>query len=133
MNTFFSRYKNYSPLFLRFVIACYLYIALKVKVYLPEVTAAFGESLDKVGLPFPHFMAVAGTWMALISYVLIVIGWFTRYAAVGIILYFIIALIWGHILQQHTLARSMPAIILLMLGFYFLFNGPGKLSVDEGI
>lgn len=133
MKRFFRiTHPHLAPLCLRLIFGLYLYLSLKAQVYKPDVIELFGNSLDKLGLPLPHVLAWVGTWMVLIAYVLIVIGWHTRYAAIPVILYFIVALVWGHIIPGHTLSKAMPAIILLMLGVFFLLNGPGKPSVDEG-
>jgi putative oxidoreductase len=134
MKRFFRiTYPHLAPLCLRLIIALYFYLSLKAQVYQPGVIEAFAGNLKKLGLPAPLFMAWLGTWSVLISYALIIAGWFTRYAAIPVIIYFIVAIIWGHIIPGHTISKAMPAVILLLLGVFFLLNGPGKPSVDEGL
>jgi putative oxidoreductase len=69
----------------------------------------------------------------LICYVLIIIGFKTRYAAIPVIINFAVAVIWGHIIPGHPISKAIAATVLLVLGIFFLLNGPGKLSVDEGV
>lgn len=69
----------------------------------------------------------------LTCYFLIVIGWMTRWAAIPVIINFIVALVWGHLIPGHELSKMVSAIVLLILGIFFLLNGPGKPTLDEGI
>jgi putative oxidoreductase len=124
--------KDMAPIFLRLIFGLYLFLALKAEVYVPATIEKFGENLGKLGLPAAGFMAYLSTWSMLICYLLIVIGFKTRWAAIPVIINFIVALVWGHILQDHSLSKMVSAIVLLVLGIFFLLNGPGKPSVDEG-
>jgi putative oxidoreductase len=121
-----------APIFLRIIIALYLFLALQAKVYLPANIEMFGSSLGKMKLPMPQVMAWIATWSMLICYVLIVAGWFTRLVAIPMIIYFTVAVIWRHVIPAHTLGKAMPAIMLLCISIFFLLHGPGKPSVDEG-
>jgi putative oxidoreductase len=128
----FKQQKDLAPLFLRLIFGIYLFLALKAAVYSPTAIEGFSKSLAELGLPAATFLAYLGTWSVLISYCLLLIGWKTRWAAIPVIIYFTVALIWGHIIPGHGLPKMISAIVLLVLGVFFLLNGPGKPSVDEG-
>jgi putative oxidoreductase len=124
--------KDYAPVFLRLIFAIYLFLALKAGVYTTEAHTAYAENLGKLGLPAPAFMAHLSSWSMLACYALIIIGWKTRWAAIPVIINFAVAIIWGHLIPGHGLSKMVSAIVLLVLGIFFLLNGPGKPSVDEG-
>jgi putative oxidoreductase len=124
---------NYAPIFLRMVFALYLYLALKAGVYTSVAHDKFASNLAGLGLPASSLLAYISTWSMLIAYTLISIGWFTRLAAIPVVINFIVALVWGHLLTGHEISKAISAIVLLVLGIFFLLNGPGKPSVDEGL
>jgi len=125
--------KDYAPVCLRVVVGLYLYTALKAKVYLPSVASKFSEQLENLNFPFPLFMAYLGTWALLLSYIALVVGYKVRWAAIPMIIYFAVALLTYHLPEQHSIRESMPAIVLMVLGCFFLMNGAGRPSVDEGL
>ena len=127
-----SRYKDYAPIFLRLIFLLYLVSALRAKVFLPSVISDFSEQLVKLNFPVPLFMAYLGTWTALIGYIMIILGWKTRLAAIPIIIYFAVAILTYHLPEGHGLRQTMPATVLLVMGCFLLINGPGKPSFDEG-
>jgi putative oxidoreductase len=133
MISFFERNKAYAPLFLRLVFVLYLYMALSAGVYTATAIKGYAESLASLGLPAAKFLAYLSTWSMLICYCLIIVGWKTRYAAIPVIINFTVAIIWGHIIPGHTMPKAIAATVLLVLGIFFLINGPGKPSVDEGM
>jgi putative oxidoreductase len=133
MNFPFKQQKELAPLFLRLIFGIYLFLSLKAAVYTPTAINDFATSLAGLGLPAATFLAYLGTWSVLISYCLLLIGWKTRWAAIPVIIYFTVALVWGHIIPGHGLSKMISAIVLLVLGIFFLLNGPGKPSVDEGV
>jgi uncharacterized membrane protein YphA (DoxX/SURF4 family) len=87
--------------------------------------------LQSLGFPAPLFWAYLGTYSVFICYVLIVIGYQTQLAAIPIIIYFAVAILTFHLPSGHTIGKTMPATVLMVLGFFFLFNGAGKPSVDN--
>ena len=123
----------YAPLFLRIIFAIYLYLSLKAEVFRPEIIEAYGQNLTKLGIPAGNLLAYVSTISMLICYVLLIIGWKTKWAAIPVIINFIVAIIYGHIIPAHSISKALPAFVLLVLGIFFLLNGPGKPSVDEGI
>jgi putative oxidoreductase len=133
MKSIFGKYAAYAPVFLRAVFAWYLFLAIKAEVYTVQANAAYAKSLSGLGLPASGFLAYLSTWSMLVCYFLIIIGWKTRYAAIPVIINFAVAITWGHIIPGHPAAKATAAFVLFILGIFFLLNGPGKPSVDEGL
>jgi putative oxidoreductase len=133
MKSIFGKYSAYAPVFLRIVFALYLFLAVKAEVYSAQAHEEYAKNLSSLGLPVSDFLAYLSTWSMLICYFLIIIGWRTRYAAIPVIINFAVAIIWGHIIPGHPVAKATAALVLLVLGIFFLLNGPGKPSVDEGV
>jgi putative oxidoreductase len=123
----------YAPLFLRIIFAIYLYLSLNAGVYTSTALQQYGENLTKLGLPMGHILAYISTFSMLICYTLLVIGWKTKWAAIPVMINFTVAIIYGHVIPDHTISKALPATVLLVLAIFFLMNGPGKPSVDEGL
>jgi putative oxidoreductase len=128
-----KKLKDYAPILLRVIFLLYFYTALKVGVYKPAVVEEFSKQLVALKFPAPLFFAYLGTYSVFIAYFLIIIGWKTRLAAIPIIIYFAVAILTYHLPENHSISKTMPATVLLVLGIYFLMNGAGKPSVDEGV
>jgi len=123
----------YAPAFLRIIFVIYFYLSIKSEVYTSIALKTYGENLTKLGMPIGNILAYISTFSLLICYALLVIGYKARWAAVPVIINFIIAIVYGHILTGHTISKALPATVLLVLGIFILLNGPGKPSIDEGV
>lgn len=78
--------------------------------------------------PAPLFFVYAGKVAELIAGILFTIGWFTRPAALVLILTMLyISFFVGH--GKVWYADQHPFLFVL-LGFVFIFTGPGRWSVD---
>ena len=128
-----DQYREYAALPLKLVFLYYLITALSAGSYQWSKIAAFSEQLSGLGFPMPIFFAAVGTYMLFIAYICIVVGWQTRLASIPIIIYFAIAIVTYHIPKDHGIRDAFPAIVLLLLGIFFLINGSGKPSVEKGI
>lgn len=128
-----DKFKDYAPVFLRFIFLLYLITAVKAQVFMPSVVEKFSEQLINLGFPAPLFFAYLGSWSVFVAYILIIIGWQTRLAAIPIIIYFAVAILTYHLPEGHGIRQTMPATVLFVLGCFFLLNGAGKPSVDKGV
>lgn len=128
-----EKVKAYAPVFLRIIFLLYFITSLKAQVYLPSVIEPFSERLAGLGFPMPLFFAYLGSWSVFIAYILIIVGWQTRLAAIPIIIYFAVAILTYHIPKGHGISETMSATVLFVLGCFFLLNGAGKPSIDEGV
>lgn len=128
-----DKIKDYAPIVLRLVFLYYLITSLSGGIYAPRYAEKFSENLSGLGFPIPLFFSYLGIWSLLIGYILVVIGYKMRLATIPIIIYFAIALLAYHIPEGHGIRESFSAIMLMLLGFFFLINGAGKPSIDEGL
>src|SRR5437763_11864358 len=99
--------------------------------------AGFTAALTKRGVPAPSFMAWLGAIVEFGGGILVIVGLGTRYAAVLMILFVIVATAishryWEYPVEQLAAQRGNFFKNLTILGGYlFLFlHGAGRLSVD---
>ncbi len=128
-----EKYKSYSPIFIRIIFLLYFILAVKAEVYTPSVIEKFAESLVKINIPAPIFFAYLGSWSVFVAYIMIIIGWKVRLAAIPVIIYFLVAVFLFHVNSGHGIRETMSATVLLVMGCFLLLNGAGKPSIDEGI
>lgn len=124
--------KDYAPIILRVVFLYYLITSISSGTYAPSYAEKFSENLEGLGFPIPLFFSYLGIWGVLIGYTLVVIGYKTRLASIPLIIYFAVALFTYHIPEGHGVRESFSAIMLMLLGLFFLINGAGKPSIDQG-
>jgi putative oxidoreductase len=82
-----------------------------------------------MGVPFPYLMGWIYILTEFIGGIAIIVGFKTRWFALPLIFNFIVALVLVHL--GKTYKESFEAIQMLAVSFFFLFNGSGKLSVDD--
>ena len=133
MTTNLNRFKPYASIFPRIIFLLYLISAIRANVLSPSVIEKFSVQLINLHFPVPLFMAYLGTWTVFVGYILLVIGWKTRWAALPIIIYFAVAILTYHLPEGHSIRQTMPATVLLLMGFYMLVNGAGRPSIDQGL
>jgi putative oxidoreductase len=93
-----------------------------------EVMAGYIEWLTDVGMPFPVFMAKLGKVVELAGGLFLLLGLYTRLAALMLILPMAVV---TFIMLDGTLTNS--SFILLLLFVIYLILGSGKLSLDYWI
>ncbi len=128
-----DKFKAYAPVVLRLVFLYYLVTSLSSGIYKPSYAHKFAENLTGLGFPVPLFFAYLGIWSVVIGYVLLVLGYMSRLAAIPLIIYFMVALLSYHIPEGHGVKESFSAVVLLLLSVFFLIHGAGKPSIDKGV
>ncbi|WP_347924316.1 DoxX family protein [Pontimicrobium sp. SW4] len=87
------------------------------------------EWLGSLGVPFPFF----ASWLYILAQffggVLLIIGFKTRLISIPLIVTFLVAFFLVHAADPYK--DSFQAIQMLAISFFFLFNGSGKLSLDD--
>ncbi len=83
--------------------------------------------------PAPLFFTYLASWSIFIAYVLETLGWKVRLAAIPLVIYFLVAAFVYHVPAGHGIGKTMPASVMLAMSLFLLFNGAGKLSIDEGV
>lgn len=87
------------------------------------------EWLDSLGIPFPIVMSWLYILTQFLGGLLLIIGFKTRLIAIPLILTFLVAFFLVHATDPYK--DSFQAIQMLAVSFFFLFNGSGKLSLDD--
>ena len=89
----------------------------------------FQQFLHKRGVPYSLFAAVLSVYAQLICGISILLGAFIRLTSVVFIINFIFAILIAH--RGDSFRGMFPALMMIAAGLFFLFNGAGKLSIDE--
>lgn len=109
----------------------------------PKTFEAVGYDVTQLGT-FHYLIALSGTWAEVILPVLILIGLFTRIAALGMIVVVIVQSvvdIFGHGLAEADIGKwfdNLPTALIIdqrafwiFLLAYLVFRGPGPFSLDR--
>lgn len=95
------------------------------------------DFLRDLGIPFPEINAYALTLTELIGGLLLILGLFSRVAAVPLIIAMLVALLTAHheavgnlLTDPQAILKETPLTFLLAALTVFVF-GPGKISLDH--
>ena len=129
LNRFFEARKEYGPFFLRLVIGWRLIAGSWVYAFYNKPIAEVETYFSELHLPFPLLGAWLSVYAQFICGILFIPGCWTRAAAIVMIINFAVAILAAHL--NENIQQSFQAWILLAASLFFLFHGPGKLSIDE--
>lgn len=91
----------------------------------------FANFLEKHHFPIPLVSAITSVAVQLFCGFLILIGWQTKWAAILLVVNFIIALFMVHIPNKESIEQMTPALAMLCIALSLVFTGAGKYSVDK--
>ena len=123
------KFQGYGLLLLRLLIAARLIYGTQDNVFSWKQMLEFEHFLAERGVPFPLVGAVISVYVQFIGGILVLLGAFIRWASIPLIINFIAAILIAH--RADTFVGMFQALTILVSSFVFLFEGPGKLSVDE--
>lgn len=126
---FSGRYRGYGAFLLRMLVSARLIYGVQDNIRSWEHMIEFQKFLAARGVEFPLAAAVISVYVQFICGVLILIGLFTRIAAIPLIINFIAALYIAH--MNDTFLGMFQALTMLVAACFFLLDGPGKLSIDK--
>lgn len=126
---FFKKHKEYGAVFIRLIIGVFIIYGVQDNVFSPEHMKEFADFLAARSVPYPVAGAYLSAYTQMICGISILLGAFVRYTAVPFIINFIAAIIIAHV--GDTFRGMFPALAMIFIGLFFLFNGAGKLSVDD--
>ena len=126
---FFKKHRDYGVIFLRLLIGAFIIYGVQDNVFSYEHMEEFAAFLQQRNVPFPLFSGFISVYTQFVCGIMILLGAWIRLAAVPFIINFIAAIIIAHL--GDTFRGMFPALMMISAGFFFLFNGAGKLSVDE--
>jgi len=126
---FFERRREYGVIFLRLIIGAFIVYGVQDNVFSFHEMQKFAMFLAARGVPFPLFSAFLSAYTQMLCGLSILFGAGVRLAAIPFIINFIAAIVIAH--RGDTFAGMFPALLMICAGFFFLFHGAGKLSIDE--
>lgn len=126
---FFKNHKDIGILLLRIFIGGRLLYGVVDNIFNWSRMLEFKEFLQLFHFPMPLLSAIVSVYAQAIAGILILIGWKIRWAALVMIVNFIVALVMVH--RDQTIEQSTPALAMLFSNLLFLFTGAGKYSPDR--
>lgn len=129
LNRYFELRKDYGTIFLRLLIGWRLVDGTQDNVFSWVRMIEFRDFLDHHNVVYPLFAAILSVYAQFICGILYIAGAFIRAAAIIMIINFVLALLIAHI--GTTFEQSFDALAMLFGSLFFLFNGAGKISVDN--
>lgn len=124
-----EKYKDYSAIFLRLIVGPFIIWGVLDNILSWEQMLEFRDFLGALGVPFPLFAAHLSVYTQFVCGISIILGAFVRLTSIPFIINFIAAFLIAH--RSDTFRGMFPALMMLAAGFFFLFHGAGKMSVDE--
>ena len=121
--------RDVGPLLLRIFMGTRLLYGVVDNIASWEKMLHFEAFLKTYHFPFPLVSAVVSVYAQAIAGILIIIGYQTRWAAMAMVINFLIAFLmvhWGQTYDQLT-----PVLSMLFISILFMFAGAGKYSVDR--
>ena len=125
----FWKNKDVGILLLRLFIGVRLIYGVLDNVLHWERMIEFADFLRQFRFPFPLVSAIVSVYAQLIAGILILTGWKIRWAALVMVINFLVALIMVH--RGQTLEQMTPALAILFSSLLFFFTGAGKYSLDK--
>jgi putative oxidoreductase len=126
-----ERRRDIATFLLRLLLGARLVWGAQDNVLSWERMEEFARFLEANGFPWPLPGAVVSAWVQFVCGLLLMLGAFTRWAAILIVVNFVFALLIAH--RSDTFEGMFPALVMLVGGLFFLFHGAGRPSVDAAL
>jgi len=125
---FFKRHREYGALLLRIFVGVFIIHGVQDNILSWAQMKEFEHFLAARGVPSPLFAAHVSVYAQFICGLSILLGLFLRQTSVIFIINFICAIVIAHLGQSFR--QMLPALMMIAVGFFFLFHGAGRPSVD---
>jgi len=129
INLFLESRRDYAGIFIRLIIGWRLIAGVWSYVSQSKPITEVVDYFTMLHLPAPLFGAYLSVYAQFMCGILFIIGLWIRPAAIVMIINFAVAIIAAHL--HDGIEKSFAAWIMLAASFFFLFNGAGKISLDE--
>ena len=127
-NSFFIKNRFFGVVFIRLAFGFHLlYYSWDDVINLTAGDHA--EFLNSLGIPFPAVMSWVYILTQFIGGIFIIVGLKTRLIAIPLIITFFVAYFLVH--GSDPYKDAYPALQMLAVSLFFLFNGSGKVSIDD--
>lgn len=130
--TSLSRFRDVGVLLLRLAFGFQLVKVSYLNALFPaENIPGFINYLTTLGFPFPTIGAYLASYTEFLGGILLLLGLWTRWAAIFLIINFSVAFGMAHMAVNDTYQNTFPSLNLLAVSIFLLLNGPGRFSIDE--
>ena len=123
-------HKDIGIFLLRVFVALRLIYGVIDNVFSWDRMIEFRDFLAANGFPYPLLLAIVSVYAQLIAGLLILTGWKIRVASITMIINFGLALVMVH--RNDTIEAMTPALFMLFCSILFLFEGAGRISLENG-
>jgi putative oxidoreductase len=128
--TSLSRYRDWGVLILRLAFGFQLVrVSYENALFPTKNIPGFVDYLISLGFPFPTVGAYLAAYTEFIGGILLILGLWTRYASVALIINFMMAFVFAHLAINDTYQNTFPSANLLAVSIFLLLNGPGRYSI----
>ncbi len=127
-----SRFRDVGVLILRLAFGFQLIKVSYLNALFPaENISQFINYLTTLGFPFPTIGAYLASYTEFLGGILLILGLWTRWAAIFLIINFSFAFGMAHLAVNDTYQNTFPSANLLAVSIFLILNGPGRFSIDE--
>lgn len=123
-----DRHRDVAPLLLRLFVAFVLVYGTQDNVFHHERMLEFRDFLGKSGFPQPMASAYLSAYGQFIAGLLLFAGFYTRLAAMVVVINFIVALLMVHVGAPFN--ANISALAMLVGGIFFVIYGAPRYSLD---
>lgn len=127
-----SRYRDIGVLVIRLAFGFQLIrVSYTYALFPAENIPGFVDYLTSLGVPFPTPGAYLATYTEFVGGILLLLGLYTRWTAVFLIVNFSVAFGVAHISIGDTYQNTFPSLNLLAVSIFLLLNGPGRYALTK--
>ena len=125
---FLRKNAGYGAVFLRIVFGVHLIYYTMVNGLGYEKIIEFSHFLEDKHIPYPLFNAFLSIGVQFICGILLILGAGVRVLSALLLVNFMVAILMAHAGDPYS--HYFPALHMIAISLFFLFNGAGPLSVD---
>ncbi|TAE32268.1 MAG: DoxX family protein [Cytophagales bacterium] len=127
-----SRFRDIGVLVLRLAFGFQLVkVSWQYALNPAEKHLEFVNYLTTLGFPFPAVGAHVSAYTEFVGGILLLLGLWTRPAALLVFINFMVAFFLAHIAINDTYQNTFPSANLAAVSLFLLLNGAGKFSLDN--
>lgn len=123
-----DKFKGWGLFLFRLFIGARIFLGVIDKAVSTEKMQEFGLFLENYNVPFSGLAAPVSVYAQMICGLMLILGWETRFAALLMLLNFLVAFFAFDI--QHSLVLMTPTLAMLFGSLLLWIEGPGKFSLD---
>ncbi|GBC78323.1 Putative oxidoreductase MhqP [bacterium HR08] len=128
----FSRYSEWSALFLRLAVGVIFIAHGRQKLF--GGLAGFEQYLESLGVPLPGLFAILVALVEFLGGICLLLGLFTRWAALLIAVNMLVAILRVHLPHGLTGAGGFEfPLVLLAAALSLALTGPQKFSLERSV